>query len=687
MLKIRAINIVANTVDGEYSKLIRFDDALNIIRGDNTSGKSTLVQSILYGLGMEELLDGKNEKTMQSTLKDAVEYPQNELHAVLESYVVLEIKNTRVVTIKRSVINQNKSAKLIEVYEGSLLVDKDTGVVSKPMWIHDKGGATNANYGFHLFLAEFLELELPEVYYSNGDLRKLYLQTLFPAFIIEQKKGWSDFLATIPFFGTKNAKNRVIEFILSLDKFKNEQNKLRLQQEKQNLIEKWKILREDLYDIGYKGAVDIEGIPSLPETLSSLDFSFFSIRHENRSIDLNRYLGILIENHEVLKSEPINTSGENIKEIEIKIKVSEEELNRFSINHELLRRNLRLEYDKKRIYTEQLADVRKELQQNKDAKKIYSLGATVELEVAKGKCPTCNQEIKDSLLPQSIEHTPMHIDENVKYLQAQEKMIIAYVLGQDKGIIEQEKEVAFIYGKMNELRQSIRNYKRELIADERIPSVSKIEERVKLEAKIKFYTDLIETLENKLEKIKDLTLDWTKIIVKESKFKKDFYSVLDVKKLASLEKHFKELVFKFGYRSKPLDNIRISKEKYLPIVEGDSIKYDIRFDSSASDMIRSIWSYTCSLFKVSKEYQCNHPHFLLFDEPAQQSMSNESFNQFLIELSKYKDAQVLVFASFNNSDEDFRITTSGIEESNYINIGRKLLTPKKPDGIESSRRP
>ena len=72
MIKINAINIKIVTPDGLYGFEQSFQKGLNIIRGNNSSGKSSLFQAILYALGLEELLGGKNEKTMQSVLKDQV---------------------------------------------------------------------------------------------------------------------------------------------------------------------------------------------------------------------------------------------------------------------------------------------------------------------------------------------------------------------------------------------------------------------------------------------------------------------------------------------------------------------------------------------------------------------------------------------------------------------------------------
>ena len=85
MIKINAIKIEVNTNSGLFGAEYEFTDGFNIIRGDNTSGKSSLFQSILYCLGFEELIGGKNEKTMQSVPKDIVEYPKGTSHRVLQS--------------------------------------------------------------------------------------------------------------------------------------------------------------------------------------------------------------------------------------------------------------------------------------------------------------------------------------------------------------------------------------------------------------------------------------------------------------------------------------------------------------------------------------------------------------------------------------------------------------------------
>ena len=106
----------------------------------------------------------------------------------------------------------------------------------------------------------------------------------------------------------------------------------------------------------------------------------------------------------------------------------------------------------------------------------------------------------------------------------------------------------------------------------------------------------------------------------------------------------------------------------------EQLFYNIKFDSSASDFIRCLWSYYTAIFKTSVAFQTNHPMLMIFDEPKQQDMSIENFRSFLSELSLYKEQQVLVFASFENSDEAFDEATKGVNFS-LNRIADKLIKP------------
>ena len=60
----------------------------------------------------------------------------------------------------------------------------------RDFFLHDAGAAVREQ-GFHSYLAEFLGLELPVVPRFNGAECPLYLETVWPLFFVEQKRGWS----------------------------------------------------------------------------------------------------------------------------------------------------------------------------------------------------------------------------------------------------------------------------------------------------------------------------------------------------------------------------------------------------------------------------------------------------------------------------------------------------------------
>lgn len=181
-----------------------------------------------------------------------------------------------------------------------------------------------------------------------------------------------------------------------------------------------------------------------------------------------------------------------------------------------------------------------------------------------------------------------------------------------------------------------------------------------------------------IEEVEYLSSEHQNILNDTENLPSDYFSTNDRKKLRYLLTEFKRLIGKFEYTSKSNDLINISMDNYLPVAQtqfGDDLKsYDLRFDSGASDFIRCIWAYTCSLYLTSQEFECNHPNLLMFDEPKQQDISINHFRSFLTELSGYTGVQTLLFASFENSDESFKNATEGLD-FNLRYIDKKLIKP------------
>ena len=402
MLKIRAIKLEVNTASGLFGAEYEFTNGLNIIRGDNSTGKSSLFQSILYGLGFEELLGGKNEKTMQSALKDQVEFPDGKFHPVNQSFVYLEIENKEIVTIKRSITSDTRKAQLVDVFSGALLTGENKALPSRPMYIHDKGGASDNIYGFHVFLSEFLNWNLPEVVTTKGETSHLYLQQIAPAFIVEQKSGWSDFFATLPYYAMRNTESLVVEFLLDMDVFENEKRKQQLSSSKQQLTNKWNSLFLSFNKLAEKSGGTLKGLEHNISIINSFGSIYIAMLLDEKEITITDFNEQQKAELTQLEKQQTNTVGTNINKNEEALKKLTDKLSQLSLNYEMLSPELNYDSEKLKQYTKQLEAVREDLRKNKGALKVKSLGSQLPADTASDSCPTCHQPIKDSLLPSEI---------------------------------------------------------------------------------------------------------------------------------------------------------------------------------------------------------------------------------------------------------------------------------------------
>ena len=599
MMKINAIKIKIETPDGLYGFEQSFQKGLNIIRGNNSSGKSSLFQAILYALGLEELLGGKNEKTMQSVLKDQVEFPDSDFHQILQSKVFLEIENNEVITVSRSIISPTDSPKLVNVYYGSLLTGDNKNLKKQSMFIHDKGGAADDVYGFHAFLSRFLGWNMPEVINNQGQSSHLYIQQIAPTFMIEQKSGWSDFFATMPYYGIKQATSRIIEYILNMDVFENQRRKTELNYREEQIKEDWKTLFIHIANIARDTRYNLQGLNEKPSILNINEVLLLKDT-ETGTIDILTELSTFKREYARLNTIKVKSIGDNAELYEEQLNTLQYSLAQKSISYDIMNSDLLLCEQQLEEYKEQLQDVNSDLKKNRNALKIIDLGGEIQSEVAFLICPTCHQHIEDSLLPNSIQEIPMGINENIQYLESKKKMIEKYIEGQVLKCSGLRKNMETIRLDLANLRSQIRSIKKDLTEDNRLPSISEIEYRLNLKKKIELFERKINEFEKLKDQLNSLSKEYTKLLYQKKTFIVNAYSANDIKKIKDLDSYFKTALQDFEYESKPISTIRISDVDYLPLTQLETgEKYNIRFDSSASDFIRCLWAYYIALMQTS----------------------------------------------------------------------------------------
>ena len=225
-LKINSLKISVNTNGGCFSTFIRFSEGLNVIRAENSSGKSTCINAIAYGLGLEAILGPRRKKTFPKSLyKEIFDNKANQNpYFVSSSFVVLTVRNSHGQTAKlRREISghENKIAVQVNGKEHDYFLGSAGQV-----------GSAVSERGFHHWLADFIGWELPNVITYDGNEVKLYLECIFPLFFIEQKRGWSEIQANIPtHYHIKNVKKVAMEFCLAVDSFELEKKVTRNEEE------------------------------------------------------------------------------------------------------------------------------------------------------------------------------------------------------------------------------------------------------------------------------------------------------------------------------------------------------------------------------------------------------------------------------------------------------------------------
>jgi chromosome segregation ATPase len=293
-----------------------------------------------------------------------------------------------------------------------------------------------------------------------------------------------------------------------------------------------------------------------------------SIIKDEISYSIVDYIELLKNEYNNLESSQMPTVGQNLSKNEKLLEQYTEQYNSLSLQIDVFSPGINLDKARLASYQKQLGDISDDLRRNKDIQKLNTLGASDDMPTAKSLCPICKTDIRNlSLLPEEVKETPMQLEENITYLEAQKKMVKVYIEGQKKLIQDKETRLNSMLSHVAELRQLIRNTRKELVTDDRLPSEIEIEKRLNLIHKIEFYTGLIDDFDELRKEILLLSSDWESMKNKEANLPTDFFSLEDKKKLSDLDAKFAHLLNIFGYTSQSGNRIKISMENYLPVVE------------------------------------------------------------------------------------------------------------------------
>ncbi len=669
-----------------YGFDIMFQQGLNIIAGPNSRGKTTINSCIYYALGMEELLGAHNEKALDKALKEEFAIRLNEEEEgtnfkVLSSKIILEIENedSEVVCLERYIkpnTDDIKTSNIVIHYSSFDNMNSENDENTQGIFFVNSRGNNEDPNGFYNWLSEFINIELPQVSNSSriDNYSPLYLQTIFSALFIEQTKGWSDFFATMPFFGITKAKEKIVEFILGLNEIVLSTQKDVLNKEKNTITEDWK---RKIKSFSYLEKQTNSTVINIPQELTTdkteIDkISVLFSTSEDEKISFTQFLNQKTEAVKDLENRPIATIKENREEAIIEFNKQKEEYYKLKDYIERFENKLRVEKQQFSSLNSQISIIESEIKDHINLQKVFS--ENIINERGANQCPTCTQEVTTNLIStKNIKIPQLTLEENTNFLRSQKKIIESSIGSLNETV--NEKEALLLYFK-NSLRQKevlIKSLSKDLIADDRAFSESEVVKKLQLEREIESLLLLKESILELKEELEGLANKYHNNNVKIGNLGESEKE--DETKLADFETQYKNNLFGFGYDSNEKYQISINRKepfKYLPVYinrkEGIFLPQSIRINSSASDFVRNIWAYTLSLLNNG----INHPGVVMFDEPGQHRTNLSSLKALFKTSSEIKEKQTIIFTSIDkplhneqNEKIDLDVLIEDLESSNY----------------------
>ncbi|MDU1053377.1 hypothetical protein [Clostridium baratii] len=637
MIKINNINAVIVTRAGKYGFNESFSDSINfIISKNNTQGKSSLIEAIYYTLGLEEILGGQGPKALRNVFRKEI-IDDGRIVEVFNTTFKLELKNDRgqVIVIERN--TNTGESNLVKVYNGNK---------QEYYYVHQNGAAT-CERGFHKFLEEFIGIKLPEVFTYDGAERKLYLQLIFSAIFIEQKRGWSDFLACIPRnFKVKDPKNRVIEYILGLNTLEIKKEKERIRNELKEISNRYKekiIVLKKIFEKNLLETIEINNNINNQEKKYIENVKIKKIISVANSIGLDDYINLLnnkikeIENNKLLIKDNKNDLKTNLltkMEVleKIKTEIESETKNKF----EMISGKLSLE--------KYLESLNKNLEKNIEARKISRLVNEMDLSINENICPICKGVVNNEILLNN-DFKVMSLDQNIDYLNEQKKLVEYNITCKNEQINKSKIKIMSLEDRLLKIEEEISEITNDLYLPNESYSEYNILKKIKMQEEIKQLCEAKKEIKVLLKEIINDLNDNKEKNNELNNLPRDNYDDSDKAKLKEFNNLFISMLESYSYKSiekNEFINIEISKDTLLPTL----YDIDLKFNSSASDSIRSIWAFTNALVQAEKTE--NSIGIMIFDEPEQQNVVNNDLKKFLSSLSEIKGKQKIIALTVKN---------------------------------------
>lgn len=678
MIQLRHLRLRSFTATRAFGADIPFKAGLNVVQAPNTSGKSTCLQAIIYALGLERSLGPQLTVPLPYAMREQIhQFKEDPYDLVLQSYVELEIANAQgeIVVLHRDVVG-DKSTKLIQTWNGPSLSSEIPRGEQRDYFVLDGGSATNEN-GFHAFLAQFLDWDLPTVARYDGTECPLYLEAIFPMLFVEQKRGWSSIQGPFPtFLRIQDVARRVMEFMLDLETAKNRRRRAELRAAISELLGRWSDRRKGIEEAAARVG-RIRGLAVQPSAefaaAPTLDLQLYYQGEWTRLADV---LQIVTDRVAELEASQVETVEQAAPDIQARVTDLRSQLDALSAVLEAVRGEYGAETQDNAALKERVAALETDLMRNQDAQKLQRLGSELGRAASEHVCPTCHQGVSNELLP-TVDSVGMALDENIAFLKSQLELYRSALLNSRERLQEIAARYRGSERDLQDKQQQLRVLRQELTRPSTSPSRAAIEEIVRLQAFIDRLESIDELANSLLDELREIASEWALATSNLRQLPADELTVADKRKIEHLQTAIRRHLERYGFRSFQPGEISLSYDNFRPLVlrndKGETVEKEINFEMSASDAIRLKWAYYLSCMELMRDFSVNHPGLAIFDEPGQQEVESSSLFEFLHSASQSAQNGQQVLVSTSETYEAVSATLG--DSANIVSFPGFILQP------------
>lgn len=666
---------VITTKGGPFGVTLPFAPGLVVLRGDNTSGKSTCLQGVIYALGLEGMLSASRAVPLPhvatSSLTDDTDGSELD---VLESYVTLEFENEagQIATVRRYAKHDRINTQLVTVWDGPALTAPRDQLTESAYFVR-RPGAAQREAGFHHWLAEFVGWELPEVPRFDGGTSLLYLETIFPLFYVEQKRGWAGIQPHMPTYLRIRDVGRAVEFVLALSGGDLAARRQLVAERKADVRQQWAAAAGAFRTGANEHGIAVRGVPAEPfaewpvTPRASLWIATGEASEEWQPLgdEIERLRGELAE----LDTRLVPRAEDAAPHVSAELQTSLRELHEVSGVTRDLHSELTMEEDQIRSLDSRIAALQEDVRRSQDASILQGMGAPISA-VTPENCPTCHQALPTTLLDPAAAIVPMPIERNIQLLKEQIDLFQAMRSDLDVAMAAKRQQMVTLDERIHVLQQNVRAQRETLVSASGTPSISDVEQRVHLRDRIEALTLVVGRLSSLNTELARLAQEWARLLSEEARLRDQGTPEADTEKIVVLQSRFLAQLREYGVTSLPISDLTISGDTYQPELEG----FDLGFEMSASDMVRCIWAYRMGLLEVGREFpDTRHGQLLVFDEPRQQSTGPLSFTALFKRAAlAERTGQQVIFAT-SEPEQSLQAMLHGIPHS-YLGFGGRMIT-------------